>query len=212
MLGQVAKKVNEDISSQLAKLNADLGTTNERLARAESSAALAAGFGKRLDKVKETLVPTQAPRLNTRHGWPSLKETWKKMLLPPMSTGLCSKKLPRRTAKAADSGELRETDKGKPGIQGAVWQSGPRSDSVTDFTLGHAADLQSNADLAIPQRQWHRPLGWAAELSRCHRACGLDDYPARRVRTGQELVVGGAQLFPAGDHRSTAALKPRRSG
>jgi len=53
--GQLAKKVNEEIPQQLAKLNDNLEKANVRLAKAESSAALAANLEKRLDKVEQDL-------------------------------------------------------------------------------------------------------------------------------------------------------------
>lgn len=61
--GQLAKKVNQEIPEQLAKLNATLAATNERLAKAETSAALAANFGTRLDKVEADLKANSADLL-----------------------------------------------------------------------------------------------------------------------------------------------------
>jgi uncharacterized coiled-coil protein SlyX len=58
--GQLAKKVEQEIPEQLAQLKATLAATNERLAKAETSAALAANFDKRIDKLERDVKANEA--------------------------------------------------------------------------------------------------------------------------------------------------------
>ena len=113
-VGLLEKKVNEE----LATIKADLGATKTRLAKAESSAALAADFDTRLDKVKKGVeANARGHRGTTGYHRTDRQE------------GQCGQ---------LDTLDLG-ADKAKLAI-GRFAQSGQRSDPAPAPTVGHGAD------------------------------------------------------------------------